>query len=320
LELKAEEPMHNQDPPLYKEEEVKDWLKFQFYYYSKNDKFKNPPEHIILYYFEKLKNEELTYDQVRQEVQYLVNPSLNQLQEVLAQKNQKDSSTIVSSTSTPLYTLSTQSKISGADSLHSPSAPELDVTEIQPNSNLTGLSFTSSVPTSIYPSLDFSAFNSNQNSPLQKQPQQPQPQQLSFPLNQPSVVPTSSSYSKFDAGESQTYQTKPTSSKAKLEIDPVKLKEWLRELFLKYTGKEGDPSSFNYLFNSVLSSQYSLNEAEWAIKFSKEAKKFASDEKERKEKEDQARFQQSSQFVTELYRVYRQITFTGQNDDPILLQ
>ena len=97
------------------------------------------------------------------------------------------------------------------------------------------------------------------------------------------------------------------------------LKEWLSKLFEKYTGKI-DPAMYNFVYESVVNGQYSINEAEMAVKFSKEAKSYQIQKDNQMKQKDNKRREQVIQYVTELYRVYRKIVFRNDGtDNPSLI-
>eukprot|EP01091_Cochliopodium_minus_P018190 TRINITY_DN7302_c0_g1_i2.p1 TRINITY_DN7302_c0_g1~~TRINITY_DN7302_c0_g1_i2.p1 ORF type:complete len:178 (+),score=48.83 TRINITY_DN7302_c0_g1_i2:37-570(+) len=81
------------DPNLQSEEEVKKWVKDLFYFYGKQEKYKNPPQHIIDYYAQELITEEMDFPRVRNEVYYLVNPSINELSKKIQSKKENNDTT-----------------------------------------------------------------------------------------------------------------------------------------------------------------------------------------------------------------------------------
>lgn len=67
------------------------------------------------------------------------------------------------------------------------------------------------------------------------------------------------------------------------------------------TGKIGDPATTNFLVSSMLSNSYTLQQTEYSVAFSKEAKEYA---KTKKEAEKHQRNKMVIDFIKELYRVY----------------
>jgi len=86
-----------------------------------------------------------------------------------------------------------------------------------------------------------------------------------------------------------------------VETEVNKLKEYIDQLYITFTGKKGDPASTNYLINSIADKSYSLTQAEFFVKFSKEAKAYAKVVEKNKE---QKKIQQIQEYVKELFRVY----------------
>eukprot|EP00027_Filamoeba_sp_ATCC50430_P018928 CAMPEP_0168564122 /NCGR_PEP_ID=MMETSP0413-20121227/13060_1 /TAXON_ID=136452 /ORGANISM="Filamoeba nolandi, Strain NC-AS-23-1" /LENGTH=239 /DNA_ID=CAMNT_0008595739 /DNA_START=1 /DNA_END=720 /DNA_ORIENTATION=- len=80
-----------------------------------------------------------------------------------------------------------------------------------------------------------------------------------------------------------------------------KVKEYVNQLYITYTGKLGDPASSQFIINSILDGSYSLQQAEFAVKFSKEAKNYQKTQAQRKQTEQ---IEQVTDYVRELFRVY----------------
>jgi len=53
-----------------------------------------------------------------------------------------------------------------------------------------------------------------------------------------------------------------------------KLKEYVDQLYITYTGKLGHPSNTNFLVSSLANKSYSYTQAEYFVKLSKEAREF----------------------------------------------
>eukprot|EP01118_Nematostelium_gracile_P003043 TRINITY_DN13488_c0_g1_i1.p1 TRINITY_DN13488_c0_g1~~TRINITY_DN13488_c0_g1_i1.p1 ORF type:complete len:215 (-),score=56.20 TRINITY_DN13488_c0_g1_i1:34-678(-) len=80
-----------------------------------------------------------------------------------------------------------------------------------------------------------------------------------------------------------------------------KIKQYVDQLYLTFTGKKGHPSNTNYLISSLTSKTLTPLQAEYHVKFSKEAKEY---EKKKKVNEEMDKRDKLTQYVTELYRVY----------------
>ena len=77
-----------------------------------------------------------------------------------------------------------------------------------------------------------------------------------------------------------------------------------------YCGSKGDPSHFQFVLTSIMNGSYSLDEAEWAVSKSKEARAYSLKQQAKRDKEDMERLKLITLFVDELYRVYRKIGFS----------
>jgi len=85
------------------------------------------------------------------------------------------------------------------------------------------------------------------------------------------------------------------------KLDPDIVKEYVWELYRVYAGKTPDPATYNWVVRSILDGSYSLNQAELAIKYSK-------DSRERQKKAQQQRTDMKPkvvEFVQELMRVHK---------------
>lgn len=86
---------------------------------------------------------------------------------------------------------------------------------------------------------------------------------------------------------------------AKFEFEQVK--QFVTELYRVYTGgKLPDPATFRWHVDSIMNGSYSLTQAEYSIRFSKEAKEYAKQQKQKKD----AQVHQIREYVKELMRVY----------------
>jgi len=119
----------------------------------------------------------------------------------------------------------------------------------------------------------------------QQHPQQPQPQSQN--IHPQSTQPNNPGT-----------QEKPKESS---QNQTERLKEYVNQLYITYTGRLGDPASTNFLIQSMLDKTYTLTQTEFFVKFSKEAKSYAV---KRKDKEEQDKIDKVSQYVVELFRVY----------------
>ena len=95
----------------------------------------------------------------------------------------------------------------------------------------------------------------------------------------------------------------PPSNQPPKELTKEKAKEYIDELYKKFVGRVGDPASTNFLVNSLMDRSYTFQQAEYFVKFSKEAKEHTKKIQTEKEKQHQ---QQVVEFVKELYRVFVQ--------------
>lgn len=86
---------------------------------------------------------------------------------------------------------------------------------------------------------------------------------------------------------------------AKFEFEQVK--QFVTELYRVYTGgKLPDPATFRWHVDSIMNGSYSLTQAEYSVRFSKEAKEYAKQQKQKKD----AQVHQIREYVKELMRVY----------------
>jgi len=80
-----------------------------------------------------------------------------------------------------------------------------------------------------------------------------------------------------------------------------KLKEYVDQLYITYTGKLGHPSNTNFLVSSLANKSYSYTQAEYFVKLSKEAREFEKKKKIQAEQEKNAKIRE---YIQELFRVY----------------
>jgi hypothetical protein len=94
-------------------------------------------------------------------------------------------------------------------------------------------------------------------------------------------------------------------------MDVDKIKEYVDQLYINFTGRKGDPASSNYLVNNINNKTFTLTQAEFFVKFSKEAKAYAQT-KQKKDAEDKVT--KVYDFVKELFRVYLKNQVPSQDD------
>ncbi|EGG14220.1 hypothetical protein DFA_11989 [Cavenderia fasciculata] len=149
---------------------------------------------------------------------------------------------------------------------------------------------------------------------------QPQPVQQQFTPSSSSSTPASSSSSTPASTSSSTtttiksyydYDTKQfNKEKIKNEMNMETSRIYVNELYTVYTGRLGDPASSNYLVTSLLDGSLSIQQAELHVKFSKESKVFAVQQRQKEEKRSKAQ-----EYVFELYKVFFGPTYIPPPED-----
>jgi len=92
---------------------------------------------------------------------------------------------------------------------------------------------------------------------------------------------------------------KPSPSSSGSSTD--KIRDYVDQLFITFVGRKGDPASTNFLVSSIVDKSYSLTQAEFFVKFSKEAKAYQKTQEKLKETKKTT---QMNEYVRELYRVF----------------
>eukprot|EP01119_Soliformovum_irregulare_P013475 TRINITY_DN3588_c0_g1_i2.p1 TRINITY_DN3588_c0_g1~~TRINITY_DN3588_c0_g1_i2.p1 ORF type:complete len:195 (+),score=39.09 TRINITY_DN3588_c0_g1_i2:27-611(+) len=130
--------------------------------------------------------------------------------------------------------------------------------------------------------------------------QSQQPTTGDHPISDP-YAPSAPSDKDREAHEEEKAKLLAQLGKAPPTKEDTKIKEYVDQLYITYTGRKGDPASTLYLIKNLTDKAYSLNQAEYFVKFSKEAKAYQKTKAQRQETE---RVDKVHEFVRELFRVY----------------
>ncbi|GAM27030.1 hypothetical protein SAMD00019534_102050 [Acytostelium subglobosum LB1] len=135
-------------------------------------------------------------------------------------------------------------------------------------------------------------------------PQQPQPQPqqhkitpTTSPLKQTTPTSSSTTAQRFRYYDEDKHQFDKEAIRTNITNDTAR--QFVNELYTVLIGRLGDPASTNYLVTSLLDGSLTPQQAEFHVRFSKEAKQHAVVLKQREDKRAKA-----EEYVFELYRVY----------------
>jgi len=133
------------------------------------------------------------------------------------------------------------------------------------------------------------------SSPLVEQQPQTQAQLSAIPFDERKSQEEEKKRLYEQIGESSSSSTNGSRSQSE------SYKEYVDQLFVKYVGRCGDPGSTNFLVNSLMNKSYTIQQAEYFVRFSKEAKAYQKNKKLQQEKERNDRVWE---YVKELFRVF----------------
>ncbi|EFA86748.1 hypothetical protein PPL_00553 [Heterostelium album PN500] len=135
----------------------------------------------------------------------------------------------------------------------------------------------------------------------QKGQQQPT-QQSQLPTTNKQNTNSGGSSNKSDGNNFKyyNYETKQFDKEIlKQGLNTDTARDYVNELYTVMTGRLGDPASSNYLVTSLLNGSFTPQQAEFHVKFSKEAKQYSQTVKVKEDKRAKA-----EEYIFELFRVY----------------
>jgi len=108
------------------------------------------------------------------------------------------------------------------------------------------------------------------------------------------------SKSDYPAKTEMPINDKPVLSAPSSDSQQERYREFVNQLYITYAGRLGDPATMAFVVRSLVDKSYSLQQTEYFVKFSKEAKAF----QKSKQNQEADRAAKTREFVTELCRVY----------------